>query len=118
MNWEYSPWSGIIKNGSIYGRGSTNMKAGLATAVFACEALQKPGYQPDKDIMFQSVVGEETGGCGTLTNIIKSYTADAAITMEPTELNIYPVQSGALSFHIKITGVMRWGWIPFILTIR
>jgi acetylornithine deacetylase len=102
--WEYSPWSGIIKNSRIYGRGSADMKAGLATAIFACEALQKLGYQPGKDIMIQSVVGEETGGCGTLTNIIKGYSADAAIIMEPTELKIYPVQSGALSFRIKIKG--------------
>lgn len=102
--WEHSPWSGIIKNGRIYGRGSADMKAGLAAAVFACEALQKLGYQPGKDIMIQSVVGEETGGCGTLTNILKGYTADAAIIMEPTELKIYPVQSGALSFRIKIKG--------------
>lgn len=102
--WEHSPWSGAIKNGRIYGRGSADMKAGLATAIFACEALQKLGYQPGKNIMIQSVVGEETGGCGTLTNIIKGYTADAAIIMEPTELKIYPVQSGALSFRIKIKG--------------
>lgn len=102
--WEDSPWSGVIKGNRIYGRGSADMKAGLSAAIFACEALRELDFQPYKDIMIQSVVGEETGGCGTLTNIIKGYTADAAIIMEPTELNIYPVQSGALSFRIKIKG--------------
>ncbi|UCH95104.1 MAG: ArgE/DapE family deacylase [Candidatus Aminicenantes bacterium] len=102
--WENSPWSGTIKNERIYGRGSADMKAGLSCAIFACEALQKLGYCPGKDVIIQSVVGEETGGCGTLTNIIKGYTADAAIITEPTELKIYPIQSGALSFRIKING--------------
>lgn len=102
--WDETPWSGTVKDGRIYGRGSADMKAGLSTAIFACEALQKLGYQPYKDVTLQSVVGEETGGSGTLTNIIKGYTADAVIITEPTKLKINPVQSGALSFRVKIKG--------------
>ncbi|MCP5054931.1 MAG: ArgE/DapE family deacylase [bacterium] len=102
--WDDSPWSGALKDGRIYGRGSADMKSGLSAIIFACEVLQKLGFRPLKDVMIQSVAGEETGGCGTLTNIILGYTADAAIIAEPTRLNLYPVQAGALSFRIKITG--------------
>ncbi len=102
--WDDSPWSGIVKGGRIYGRGSADMKAGLASALFACEALQKVGFRPYKDVLIQSVVGEETGGCGTLTAILKGYTADAAVIMEPTGLKIYPVQSGTLWFRLKVKG--------------
>jgi acetylornithine deacetylase len=104
--WDEPPWLGVVKEGKIYGRGSADMKSGLSAAIFACEALQKLGCQPCKDVILQSVAGEETGGCGTLTNIVKGYTynADAAIIMEPTELKICPVQSGALSFRLKIKG--------------
>lgn len=102
--WEDSPWSGTVKDGRIYGRGSADMKAGLASAVFACEVLQNIGFRPYKDILIQSVVGEETGGCGTLTAIHKGYTADAAVIMEPTGLKIYPVQSGTLWFRLKVKG--------------
>jgi acetylornithine deacetylase len=102
--WDASPWSGLVKNGRIYGRGSADMKAGLSAAIFACQALQNLGFQPREDVIIQAVVGEETGGCGTLTNIINGCTADAAIIMEPTRLKIYPVQSGALSFRIRING--------------
>jgi len=102
--WSDSPWSGRLHNGRIYGRGSADMKSGVAAAVFACKALQAIGFKPAHDVIIQSVVGEETGGCGTLTNILKGYTADAAIITEPTCLMLLPVQSGALSFRLRITG--------------
>lgn len=102
--WEESPWSGSVKDGRIYGRGSTDMKAGLSSAVFACEALRNIGFRPYKDVLLQSVVGEETGGCGTLSAILRGYTADAAVIMEPTGLKIYPVQSGTLWFRLKVKG--------------
>ena len=84
--WHESPWSGSIKNGKIYGRGSTDMKGGLSAAIFAVQILQKIGFKPNGNVMVQSVVGEESGGCGTLTNIVKEYSADAAIILEPTSL--------------------------------
>ncbi|GIS70742.1 MAG: hypothetical protein CM1200mP10_03190 [Candidatus Neomarinimicrobiota bacterium] len=50
--------------------------------------------------MIQSVIGEESGGCGTLTNIVKGYSADAAVILEPTSLKVCPIQSGALTFRL------------------
>ena len=82
--WNKSPWSGYTKNGRIYGRGSCDMKAGLSAGIFAVQVLQSIGFKPDGNIMIQSVVGEESGGCGTLTNIVKGYSADAAVILEPT----------------------------------
>lgn len=102
--WAASPWSGKIIDGKLYGRGSCDMKAGLASGIFAIKALQRLGYTPLRDVLIESVVGEETGGVGTLNTIIKGYTADAAIIMEPTELRLCPVQSGALTFRIKVPG--------------
>jgi len=102
--WEDSPWSGAIKNGKLYGRGSCDMKAGLASALFAIQALQSVGFGPVQDLLFESVIGEESGGIGTLTTLVKGYEADAAIVLEPTRLNICPVQAGALAFRIKIAG--------------
>jgi acetylornithine deacetylase len=102
--WSDSPWSGKVENGRIFGRGSADMKSGFSSALFAVEVLKSLNYAPAKDLFIQSVVGEETGGCGTLMNIIKGYKADAAIIMEPTGLKILPLQSGALSFRIRIKG--------------
>ncbi|MBT3478493.1 MAG: ArgE/DapE family deacylase [Candidatus Marinimicrobia bacterium] len=117
--WDESPWSGSVKNNRIYGRGSCDMKSGLAAGIFAIQILQNIGFKPNGNVMVQSVVGEESGGCGTLTNIIKGYTADAAVILEPTSLKVCPIQSGALTFRLTIPGrathaAMRWDGVSAI----
>jgi len=88
----------------LYGRGSCDMKSGLAAGIFAVKALQNLGFNPQKDVLIESVIGEESGGVGTLTSIVKGYRADAAIIMEPTRLVMCPVQAGALTFRVKVPG--------------
>ena len=117
--WNDSPWSGKEIDGKIYGRGSCDMKAGLSSGLFAIAILKDLGFKPNGDIIFQSVVGEESGGCGTLTNIVKGYTADAAIILEPTSLKLSPIQSGALTFRLIVHGKathasMRWDGVSAI----
>jgi acetylornithine deacetylase len=102
--WDASPWGGAINGNRLYGRGSCDMKSGLACAIFAIKALQQLGFEPLNDLLFESVIGEETGGIGSLTTIIDGCSADAAIIMEPTELSLCPIQSGALTFRIKVPG--------------
>jgi acetylornithine deacetylase len=117
--WDESPWSGSINNNRIFGRGSCDMKAGLASGVFAIQILQNIGFKPNGNVMVQSVVGEESGGCGTLTNIVKGFTADGAVILEPTSLKVCPIQSGALTFRLRIPGrathgAMRWHGVSAI----
>ncbi len=117
--WDDSPWSGNVNNGRIYGRGACDMKAGLSAGIFAVQILRSIGYKPLGNVMIQSVVGEESGGCGTLANIIKGYTADGAIILEPTSLNLCPIHSGALNFRLTISGkathgAMRWEGVSAI----
>ena len=102
--WDDSPWSGNIKDGNLYGRGSCDMKCGIAAGIFAVQALQNIGFTPQNDVLIESVIGEESGGVGTLTSIVKGYRADAAVIMEPPSLMMCPVQAGALTFRIKVPG--------------
>jgi acetylornithine deacetylase len=102
--WSDSPWSGTVREGRLYGRGSCDMKAGLTANLFAIRALQGLGFRPAGDVVFESVIGEESGGVGTLTTIVKGFAADAAIITEPTRLHVCPVQSGALTFRVRVPG--------------
>ena len=102
--WKFPPWSGIIEDGKLHGRGACDMKAGLTAAIFAVEALGNLHFEPLGTVLLESVIGEESGGVGTLTTLVRGVRADAAILMEPTRLRSCPVHAGALSFRIKITG--------------
>lgn len=103
-HWAHDPWAGDVANGRVHGRGACDMKAGLAAAVVAVQALQSIGYRPGGDVLLESVIGEESGGIGTLTTIVHGYRADGCVIMEPTDLALCPVQSGALTFRLTIEG--------------
>lgn len=104
------PWSGKIRNGRIYGRGSVDMKGGDAAAIMAVRALLQAGYKPKGDVIVQCVVGEEMMNteAGTGAALERGYRADAAIAMEPStppyRLGILPASPGVLFAVIKIKG--------------
>ncbi len=102
--WNYPPWSGVVEDGRLHGRGSCDMKSGITAAIFACQALKELGFNPAHSVTIETVIGEESGGIGTLTTLVKGVRAAAAIIMEPTKLQVCPVQSGALSFRIRVPG--------------
>lgn len=107
--WSSDPYSGAVCDKTLYGRGSCDMKGGLAAAAIAVRAAMKLGLTPRRSILLQSVVGEETGGLGTLAAILRGYRADAAVITEPTSLELCPVQAGALSFRLRVAGKAAHG---------
>lgn len=102
--WRFPPFDAVLHEGKLHGRGACDMKAGLAAGIFAIEALQRLGFRPAANVIFESVIGEESGGVGTLTTIMRGFTADAAVIMEPTRLRMCPLHSGALSFRLTVSG--------------
>jgi len=82
---------------------SATWKAGVTANIFAVQVASDLGLQPGRDVLVESVIGEESGGVGTLTTIVKDSRRTAIIT-EPTRLHLCPVQSGALSFRVRVAG--------------
>lgn len=113
-NWiDNNPWSGVIINNKLYGRGACDMKSGLLAGVFAIKALLKSGLPIKGNIFLQSVISEEDGGCGTLACLVRGYTADGAVVMEPTRMSLMPAQLGATSFRLTVEGCATHGCVRY-----
>jgi acetylornithine deacetylase len=102
--WSVPPWQATLRDGRLYGRGAVDMKGALCCALFALRALREAGVVPAGAVLFQSVVGEEDGGLGTLAAVERGHTGDGAIVLEPTELAVAPAQAGALNFRLTVPG--------------
>jgi acetylornithine deacetylase/succinyl-diaminopimelate desuccinylase-like protein len=59
------PWSGELRDGMVWGRGATDMKGGLAAAMWAVKVALEQGLEPRGDIVFHVVSDEEVVGNGT-----------------------------------------------------
>ncbi|WP_062356628.1 peptidase [Bacillus kwashiorkori] len=103
-DWQYEPFSGKIMDGKLYGRGATDMKGGTVALLYVLEALKECGIHLKGDVIFQSVIEEESGGSGTLAAVVRGYKADGALIPEPTNLKIFPKLQGSLWFRINVFG--------------
>jgi succinyl-diaminopimelate desuccinylase len=62
--WTTDPFAATVKDGKIYGRGTCDMKGGIASAVIACEALLEEGIPLPGALEISGTVDEESGGFG------------------------------------------------------
>jgi acetylornithine deacetylase len=102
--WTHDPLSGAVDGDLLYGRGSCDMKGGLVTHLTAIEALSDLGLDLRGDVTVAATVGEENGGLGALSTVLRGYRADAALITEPTRLALVPAQGGSLVFRLEVTG--------------
>ena len=102
--WKGDPLSGKLEGDLLYGRGSCDMKGGLVTHLIALDALSDLGLGLRGDVTVAATVGEENGGLGALSTVLRGYRADAALITEPTRLALVPAQGGSLVFRLKIPG--------------
>jgi acetylornithine deacetylase len=102
--WRHDPLSGAAEGDLLYGRGSCDMKGGLVTHLSALDALSDLGLKLRGDVTVAATVGEENGGLGALSTILRGYRADAALITEPTRLALVPAQGGSLVFRLKVPG--------------
>jgi acetylornithine deacetylase len=102
--WTHPPFSAELVDGRVYGRGSCDMKGGLTTHLAALDALATCGLRLKGDVTIAATVGEEDGGLGALSAVLRGYRADAALVTEPTRLALVTACQGSLVFRLTLTG--------------
>jgi len=101
--WTKGEFSGLVEGNRLYGRGSNDMKGGVATNLFVMECLHKLNLKLAGDVLFEAVIDEEFGGVnGTLAGRLKGFNADAVVLSEPSFLRINPAQMGGRIAHITL----------------
>lgn len=112
--WSKDPFSGEIRDGKLFGRGSSDMKGGVAAFVTATLELARQG-RPSAGLVLVITAGEETGceGAFHLANLDGALgTAGAIVVGEPTANYPYVGHKGALWLKACSRGVTAHGSMP------
>ncbi|WP_294609224.1 M20 family metallopeptidase [uncultured Roseovarius sp.] len=114
VDWSEDPFAGEIKDGRMYGRGTSDMKSGVAACIMAGLALaQEPVRRAEVKLIFSA--GEETGCEGVLAlaecpDLLG--TCDALVVAEPTDNRPFIGHKGALWLTLVHKGVTAHGSMP------
>jgi acetylornithine deacetylase len=101
--WTHDPFAAVLADGAVHGRGSCDMKGGVACMVFAAEILARLGVRLAGDLVVNTVTEEESTGAGGLASA-RTLQADAAIVTEPTALDVWIACRGSLLPTITVEG--------------
>jgi len=102
------PFDPVIKEGRLYGRGSVDMKGGLAACMAAVKTIVDSGARLRGDVILAAVCDEEYASIGTEA-LMKEYTADAAIVGEPTGGHVLVAHKGFAWVDVVTRGVAAHG---------
>lgn len=105
-----SPFEPVIRNGRLYGRGSQDMKGGIAAMIDAARVVRERGL-PAGRLIIAAVVDEEFASIGA-DELVHEWRADAAVVTEPTDLRIGVAHKGFAWFEIETAGVAAHGSRP------
>ena len=103
--WSVDPFDAQVRDGRLYGRGSYDMKAGVAAAVAAAKAIHDSGVELQGRFEVHSVVDEEAGGFGTQDLVGRGRAASAVIACESTQGQVMRCQPGLEWARVTIRGL-------------
>ena len=118
--WTIDPFGGLVREGRLYGRGSCDMKAGLAAAIYATEAIRRAGVDLAGTLEVSGTVDEESGGFAgvawmTERGLIAPDRTDFVIIPEPLNVDRVCVgHRGVYWFEVTTEGRTAHGSMPFL----
>ena len=118
--WTVDPFGGEVRDGRIFGRGVCDMKAGIAAAVFAAEAIRRAGVRLPGTIEISGTVDEESGGFAGVawlcsTGRIAKTRTDYVIIPEPLNVDRICVgHRGVYWSELTTRGRVAHGSMPFL----
>jgi acetylornithine deacetylase len=104
-----SPFDPVVEDGRMHGRGSYDMKAGLAAIMVAGAEAAQAGLRGD--VIVTAVCDEEVASIGA-ARVAERYQADAAIVSEPTEMRLVLTHKGFVGWEIEVRGRAAHGSRP------
>ncbi len=117
--WTVDPFAGTVCDGRIYGRGACDMKAGIAAAIYAAEAIRRAGLQLSGSIEISATPDEESGGFAGAAWLarqgrLSSARIDHVIIPEPLNVDRVCIgHRGVYWFEVAAHGRTAHGSMPF-----
>ncbi len=114
--WEHGPLSGDIADGRIFGRGSADMKGGVAAMIAAAAAVRRSGLALRGDLVLALTAGEEVDCIGANRMVGEDLLAGAGclIVAEPTDMDVCIAEKGALWIEVLTRGKAAHGSTPHL----
>jgi acetylornithine deacetylase len=118
-----SPFSGALADGAVWGRGASDLKAGICMTLEAVRTLDRAGIEVDPTLLFAFVGDEESGepgsgvsaGARAFSALVESGAVprpDMAIYVEPTMLDVYVAHMGFFLCDIRVIGKSAYFGVP------
>ena len=112
--WDRDPHSGDIEDGILYGRGTSDMKGGVASSIYAGAILKKRGIPENVTFYATATVQEEDcdGLCWQYIINEDDLRPDLVVITEPTSLRIYRGHRGRMELEVHTSGISCHGSAP------
>jgi len=116
--WSVDPYAAVVRDGRIYGRGSSDQKSGIAAQIYAMEAIRRSGIKLRGTLEQSATVDEETGGYAGVGYLVQKglLTAERVDYCVITEcLNVDRIcigHRGAMWIEVKTYGKKAHGCMP------
>ncbi len=102
--WSVDPFRPVLRDGRLYGRGSTDMKAGLAAAISGVAAAAASG-RLQRPVAVSATVLEETVEGVALGRVLDDLRPEAVVICEPSDLAVQVGQRGRAELVVTVTGI-------------